>query len=164
MRRNPKFEWQDAFMRASLTPSEFKVGQAIANRWNGDDAHPYASAEYLSDATGYSVRQVRRALAGLRAKGWIAQVHRGGKRGTEVHASRFRLTHPNVSQRDMGVLPNVTPVSSQRDMGVTQVDQSLDQPIDPSAQVASHSEQPCPRPLAQVDYSLGQFPVETWRS
>lgn len=116
--RNPKFEWQDAFIQADLTPSEFKVGQAVANRWNGDNNQPYASAEWLSTTTGYSVRQVRRAIAGLREKGWLAQVSRGGRRGDQTWASRFRLTVPNVTP----MTPNVTPVSSQRDISVTPVD------------------------------------------
>jgi hypothetical protein len=126
-------------MKADTTPSEFKVGQAICNRWNGDTDQPYASADWLAETTGFSVRQVRRALAGLREKGWLAQHSRGGRRGDQSWSSRWRLTIPQ-SQRDMSVIPNVTPVSSQRDMDVTPVDPNLD---------------PIPRPNPSAEPPLG---------
>ena len=96
MNRNPKFMWQESLTRArDLTPSAFKVGMEIANRWNGGQDLPYAGAEGLSHATGYSLAQVKRALKELRAKGWIEQVYRGGRRGDGwVSASRWRLTIP----------------------------------------------------------------------
>lgn len=102
--RNPKFEWQDALLASGVRLRAKAVGQAIANRWNGDGNLPKVTVSHLIRTTGMSQRSVERALSELREAGWVAQARRGGRRGGETWSSVYRPTYPN---------PNPPTVTSQ---------------------------------------------------
>lgn len=147
--RNPTFEWQTAFIRAGYRGVNLAVGSWVNDKWNGkSNDHPLVPADTIAAETGYSIRSVRRAIARLAADGWMIQRFRGGRRGDVAWASRFQLVIPNVTS----VSPNVTPVSSQRDMGVTPVDLDVDLYVDQTNLSLSNTSNVIPfRPLRGED-------------
>jgi len=94
--RNPKFEWQDAFLSQSryTTGSVIAVAWWLANRWNGGTDLVTAPVERIVNETAFSKSAVEKALRKLREDGWIAQHRRGRNQGRWASASTYRLTVP----------------------------------------------------------------------
>lgn len=64
----------------------------IFNRTDANLSNGFPSAEYLSDATGFSLRHVRKQIAWLTDNGYLVKT----RRGRSGRATVYRLTLPNV--------------------------------------------------------------------
>jgi hypothetical protein len=97
-RRNPKFEWQSAFIEAGLTGNTGFIGLLMSTLDNGDGRGFFVSAARISTLTGLSERTVQERIRALREAGWIEQTKRGGHRGGRAMASSYALVIPAGAQ------------------------------------------------------------------
>lgn len=149
--RNSKFEWQDAFAQAGYRGATYAVGRAVADRWNGDNNHPITPVDYLCRVTGYGKSSVEKALRRLRQDGWLAQVTRGGRRGDQTWASRYRCTVPNPYSES----PNPYSGASQPVTEYGPIDLSL-RPVGidlPQTTGRSNNRQHCPHMKVECEHS-----------
>jgi biotin operon repressor len=128
-RRNPKFVWQSAFIKARLTGNTGFVGLLMSTIDNGDGKGFFISYAKISELTGLNERTVRDHVDRLRDLGWIVQTSRGGNRGGRALASTYALVIPEQPQ--LGATPPQPERSgSQQGAGTLTVDQAT---LDPSS-------------------------------
>lgn len=128
-RRNPKFEWETAFVQAGLTGNAGFVGLIMSSLDNGDGQGFFVSAASIARWTGLNEKTVRTQIKTLVDAGWVERTSRGGRRGGQALASTYRLTIPDGAKR---ALTSAQPEDdgSQPDSSALPVDQrSLHHPL-----------------------------------
>jgi hypothetical protein len=97
-KRNPKFEWQSAFIEARITGNTGFIGLLMSTFDNGDGKGFFLSAPTMANMTGMDERTIRTHVKRLQEAGWIRTTRRGGRRGLSTFANEYELTIPASSQ------------------------------------------------------------------
>jgi hypothetical protein len=127
--RNPKFEWQSAFIESGLTGNTGFVGLLMSTFDNGDGKGFFLSGARISQLRGLNEKTARIHVAKLRDAGWINQTRRGGNRGGAAYASDYALTIPQAGKS----VPEAEISGPEPERSALPIDQPpIDQPpIDP---------------------------------
>lgn len=98
-RRNPKFEWETAFIKSGLTGNTGFVGLLMSTLDNGDGRGFFVSAKTIESWSGLNERTARRHIDSLMESGWIVRTKKGGRRGDQALASTYQLVIPTEANR-----------------------------------------------------------------
>lgn len=93
-RRNPKFEWQSAFIASGLTGNTGFIGLLMSTFDNGDGNGFFITEKRITEMTGLSERSVRDHIGKLRSTGWVERVRTGRRVGGASWASTYQLRNP----------------------------------------------------------------------